>query len=234
MPTLNVDMFSKYLDPLFKQQQAELARVLRSEGALTGDINSGGFNETLGRQEANLIAEQGRQKMEGMQKAQEFGIQKYQIDADLFSRQMADATTRYGIDTNDKLQRWLDEQDNELKKYGIDKADLLERYKAELQKEGIVYSADAQVRAAALQRAAAQAAAAANLAAQKYAADIQKQIAGDKLNFDWGQLQADLYSGDQNRMVQWAQILAMAGITPADLIKILQTFGPSPPIFNNP
>jgi hypothetical protein len=205
-------------DPLFKQQQSELARTLRAQAALDGSVNSGGFNESLGRAESNLSANQGAQ-LASLTEAERNRQQAMTIAV------MTDATQRFGIKTNDDLQRWLNDPNNDtLQKYGIDKNDLLERYKAQLGLSSSEAMAGASFNAAALNAATSQAIAAGNNATQLKLGTMQNDLG-------WGQLQGNLYNNDQDRYIAELKMLSDAGLSQAAITQILQTFGPSPPVF---
>lgn len=213
-------------NPQFAQQRDDFRRAMNANAALTGDINSGGYQSTYGRELSRLMAGQGEQLAGATENALNRASdiykanlaatgQKYSIDAQMFATQLQDATQRFQITTNDQLQRFLDSQDNELKKYGIDKNDLLERYKQELQLQGIQYSADAQVRAASLQAAAQKAAASAQANASKYNADIQRQIAGDNYNLNLADLSWQQYVHDNPSVLDMLKLYA--GMSPEQM-----------------
>lgn len=246
------DSVSSLYDPLFRQQQEELARTLRGQAALDNSINSGGFNESLGRQEANLIGQQGAQKAQAIQQQQQLLMQKYGIDQQTANNMMSLQTQagmqkytadlgaevqRLGITTNADLARLADST----QRYGIGINDLLQRYQAELQLKGVQYSADKGVDAAALHAAASSAAATAGAAAQKYSTDVGRQNllsqlgeraweAGNENNLGWGNLQAGLYNSDANRQLDWARLAQSQGLSPADIANILRGFAPTAPI----
>ncbi len=212
------DTASRLYDPLFKQQQTELARTLRAQAAIDGTSTSGGFAETLGRAESNLSANQGAQKVALIEAAQN-RQQAMTIAV------MQDATQRFGIKTNDDLQRWLnDPNNNTLQKYGIDKNDLLERYKAQLGLQSSETMAGASFNAAALSAATQAAIAAGNNATQLKLGQMSNDLG-------WGQLQGNLYNSDQDRYVAELKILTDAGISSSVIAQILAAFGPSNPIY---
>jgi hypothetical protein len=241
------------LDPLFRQKQTDLARALRSEGALTGDVNSGGFATSLARGEADLSAQQSntegqllasasqqqksldtQQKIAELQANTSIANTKTQTGMQQFIAELNDQTQRLGIQTNADLQKAL--QGNQLlyQYSALDKNDILERYKADLAAKGQKYVADAQLNAASLQAATQGAAIAAQAAASQRAAEIQLQLGLGQQNVDWGNIQANLYQGDQNRAIQWAQIASQMGLTPAQLAQILGQFAPNAPVLTIP
>lgn len=212
------DKVGKLYDPLFKQQQTELARTLRAQAALDGSIDSGGFNESLGRAESNLSANQGAQKVALTEAAQN-------REQAMTIAVMQDATQRFGIKTNDDLQRWLnDPNNNTLQKYGIDKNFLLEQYKANIGLQGAQLQASASYNAAALQAATQAAIAAGNNATQLKLGTMSNDLG-------WGQLQGNLYNSDQDRYIAELKMLTDAGISSSTIAAILAAFGPSPPIY---
>lgn len=242
-----------YLNPAYKQGQDALRAQLEASAATNGDLNASGFNSILGKQEGALIANQDSDFANKLMTAREGDlnrhVQKYGIDATAKTeasriaseRAIADmnnATTRLGIDTNDKLQRWLnDANSNTLQKYGIDQNTLLEKYKAELAKKGIEYSADRQVDAAALHAAAASAAAAAQSNASLMEAQMRLALGQAQLkeqgrefdlgqNLDWGKLGASIYGIDSTSQLGWLNAISNMGLNPSDLLKILQGFTP--------
>lgn len=205
-------------DPLFEQQRNDLARTLRAQGALDGSGNSGGFAESFGRSEARLSADQGAQ-LAGLTEAQRNRDQAMTIAV------MNDATQRYGIKTNDDLQRWLNDPKNDtLQKYGIDKNLLMEKYKAELGLQGSQLIAGASFNAAALQAATQKAIAEANNATQLGLGTMNN-------NLGYGQLQGNLYNADQDRIIQEMKMLIDAGVTPAVAAQIAASFGPNAPVY---
>lgn len=180
--------------PQFQNERDALTRQLEASAAADGRINSGGFGESLGRNQAQLIGEQGAKvadlQFKGDQAAQDrilaassaalqsatalHGIDTA-ANTQLQVAYLDDATKRYGIKTNDDLQKWLNSADsNTLAKYGIDKGDLLDRYKAELSLKGSMYSADRGLDAAAMSAAASQAGASAALEAARIGADASR------------------------------------------------------------
>lgn len=183
----------KMVTPMFQRQQQLLQQRMQAEAALTpGRLQSGGFGQNEGQALADLSGQQSAKLADVLQTqsgnqmqqntalmglATQAGMQKYvaDINADL---------TKYQVNTNADLQRWLNTQDNALKKYGLDQNDVLERYKTILQKEGIVYSADAQVKAAEFHDAATASAAAQAAAASRDNAALQFQLGQAGLNVD--------------------------------------------------
>lgn len=154
--------------PGFAQQQSDLARQLNAQGALTGDINSGGYGATFGRSMADLVNQQGSQEAGFLQQANENalnrGVEVYGTKAKMWSDSLGADIQKYGIDTNAGLQSYLDANDNALKAYGIDKNDLLERYKAELALKGIQYDNATKLDIATLQK-----------VASDYATDVDRE-----------------------------------------------------------
>ena len=189
------------LQPGFQNEQTQLQRILTANAGHTGDINSGGFGETLGRQEGNLIGQQSgkvadllntnsenalNRAMDYYKTNQATSLGNRQIDSGQAIAAMQNDTVRLGIHTNDDLQRYLNSQDNVLKKYGIDAQSVLGRYQAELGLQGTQISAGAQVNAAALNAATGQAIAAANRDAAIHASD-------NNYNLGLGQLAQNQY-----------------------------------------
>lgn len=162
-------------DPLFQKQQDDLQRRLTHIGATTGAVDAGGFTESVGNALSGLQAEQGAQLGQEIsaltQSGQALATQRYVSELDAAVRQEQ-------IRTNADVESWA----LDLQKYGIDKNDLMERYKSELALRGVMYSADAQVNAAALHAAASQAAAVASADASRYAAD--QRLRSDILGAD--------------------------------------------------
>jgi hypothetical protein len=237
---------SRLLDPLHQQQQQELLRVLRQQGANEGTINSGGFGDIVGKAEGSLIAQQGAQKAQFISDSENRALQKYGIDQNKIIAEMQDATQRFGIQTNADLERWLNSADsNTLQKYGIDKDDLLARYKADLEASGQKYAADRQVDAARLSAGATRSAAGAAASAAMREAQLRYQLGHEQLEqggaqfnqqnlLDWANLQAGLYNNDANRQLGWSTLAAQLGLTPAQLAQILQGYQPPAPIYNAP
>ena len=225
--------------PMFRQQQDDLIRAIRAQQAITGESNSGGANESMGRALSNLSANQGAQLAGHVESAQQRAQQ-------MALAEMDDATKRYGIDTNASLERWLNSADsNTLQRYGIDKNDLLQRYQQELSLKGAMYSADRGVDAAALHAAASQAAAAASSGAAMMEIASKEKMFGQQLGFnqqqqqqqnalDWGKLQAGLYQGDQQAYMTTLGMLMNSGLSPALVTQIVGAFGPNPPVFVKP
>lgn len=147
----------RLLAPSQQQAQSDLGRQLNAQGALTGDINSGGYGATFGREMGNLIGQQQAQEGQFANAANENQLNRsvdiYNTQAKMFSDGMQQQMQKYGVDTNAKLQQWLDSQDNMLKYYNIDKNDLLARYQANLGLQGQMYSADQGFNAAAFRAA---------------------------------------------------------------------------------
>lgn len=175
----------KMLDPMFGRQRQLLQQQLESAAALTpGRLQSGGFGQNEGQALSDLSGQQSaqlggalerqaeaqrQQNTQIMQLATQAGMQKYMAD-------MNNDLERFKVQSNTDLAKWLDTQDNVLKKYGIDTNDVLDRYKAELALKGQEYAADSGVDAAALQAAATESAAAAASAASQSNAQLQYQL----------------------------------------------------------
>jgi hypothetical protein len=188
------DTFKRYEDlfnPLFQRQQDQFARKMRAQGALTGNIDSGGFGQDMAEGLAELGGQQsallGDKISTAHEKAIDRVLQKYvtdtgaktamhQIDTQKFIAQLQDDTAKYGIKTNADLERYLGDKKLELERYGIDANDLLERYKADTAARVGMYSADRGVEAASLQASAAGAAASANAAAAQYDAQVRREL----------------------------------------------------------
>jgi hypothetical protein len=191
------------LSPQFNWEQRELNRRLNAQAGFTGDSNAGGFGNVRGNANSQLVADEGKRVTDYMQQADQA-----ERDRQLKIREMdlVAETQRYGINKNDDLQRWLNDPHNDtLQRYGIDKNDLLQRYQAQLQLQGVQYSADAQVNAAALHAAAAGAAAAveSQRAEQDYQLGLKRLSYDDIFNqrgYDLGVLgiNRDIYTSDQN------------------------------------
>lgn len=222
------DLFDRYgelLDPMYQREQDKFARKLRAQGALTGQIDSGGFGTQMAEGLGGLAAAQSADKAGKITAAhesaldralQKYGIdtgantQMYQIDSQKFIAQLQDDTARLGIKTNADLERYLGDRKLELEKYGIDTNDMLERYKAEVAKQVGMYSADRGVDAAALQASAAGAAASASAAAAQYDAQVRLQLGQQNLQWDrerygrdreWDQYQFN--NPDFNTIMNW-------------------------------
>ncbi len=196
------DQLRSLLQPEFSYEQEQLNRGLNANAAVTGDINSGGFGETVGRAQAQLAGNQGQRMSDYLATASENeknrGVQREQIDAQKFIASMQDETQRLGIKTNDQLQRWLnDPNNNTLNKYQIDKNDFLQRYQADLQLRGQEYSANAQVSAASMQAAATSSAAARNQQTQlqiaRINAGLEQQQIENSYNLNLGGQAWDQY-----------------------------------------
>jgi hypothetical protein len=188
------DTFKRYEDlfnPMFQRQQDQFARKMRAQGALTGNIDSGGFGQDMAEGLAELGGQQsallGDKISTAHEKALDRVLQKYvtdtgaktamhQIDTQKFIAQLQDDTAKYGIKTNADLERYLGDKKLELERYGIDANDLLERYKADTAARVGMYSADRGVEAASLQASAAGAAASANAAAAQYDAQVRREL----------------------------------------------------------
>lgn len=216
-PPINIaDTMRGLYGGLFGQEQSDLARTLRAQAAYS-DPNlpsTGGFQESLARGESNLINQEGARLADYTNKALDRAQQ-------LVIAQMDDATTRFGIKTQDDLQRWLNSADsNTLQKYGIDKNDLLQRYLAKVGLQGHEIDANATINAAALHAAAAEA-----------AANAQTELGKMNNNLGWAQLQASLYMSGQQNYVTELGYLMNAGLSPSDALAILGIFGGTPPAF---
>lgn len=192
-------MATDLYNPLFERQANDFTKRMRASAALTGQQDSGGFGANLSEGLSALSADQGKvlgdKAFDAHQSALDRAMARYgvnvggqmqlkQIDAQKFIAQLQDDTARFGITTNDQLQRYLQENELEMQKYGIDVQDLWQRYQADLQLKGVQIGASAQIQAASLQAAAAGAAAAANAAAAKYDADVRLKLGMENLSFD--------------------------------------------------
>lgn len=224
---LDIAAITKSLySPLFSQQQQDLARTLRAQAALTGEINSGGFNESLARGASNLSAQQGAQLVQSVESA----LNRQQ---QLALAEIDDATKRFGIKSNDDLQRWLNSSASDtLQKYGIDKNDLLQRYIEEERLKGAQYSANAQVNAASLQAAASKAASEAAAAASRENTRAQitsnEKLAADRNTLDWAQMQADLYKSGQQNYITTLGFLMSSGLDANAALALLTAIGLQP------
>lgn len=188
------DTFKRYeelLNPFYDRMQDKFAKKLRAQGALSGNIDSGGFGQNMAEGLASLQAEFGKDLADKVTVAhekaldrvlQKYGIDTgarttmYQIDTQKFIAQIQDDTARLGIKTNADLERYLGDRKLELERYGIDTNKWLEQYKADVQREVGFYSADASVKAASLHASAAQAAAGASAAAAQYDAQVRREL----------------------------------------------------------
>lgn len=92
--------------PYFQQQQTDLQRQLAQTYAANGGINSGGYGDVLGREEARLIGQQGQQEGDLVSTAtqNDFNrqLQKYGIDVDAAIRNyIAQSNNNLGMAGND-------------------------------------------------------------------------------------------------------------------------------------
>lgn len=192
------------LNPEFQQEQSDLNRQLLATGAATGDINSGGFTATAGKQQARLAADQGQRLSDYLTQASEAQknrqLQTYQIDSNTAIAQMNNETAVYGIRTNDDLQRYLNSQNNALAKYGIDKNDVLQRYIAIQNAHGQAASAQSAFNAAALQAATQQAIAAMNN-------QTAQQNSQNQYNLGVLGINAENYRNDSNNLLGYLNLL---------------------------
>jgi len=234
--TSGFQQYEKLFAPLFANQTAETERQLRAQAALSGNINSGGFGDTMGKALTNLQAEQGGKladyEFQGTQADKQLAMQKYiadqaaqtelaktntEVGMQKYIADLNDATQRAQIKTNDDLQRWLNDPKNEtIQKYGIDKNVFIEQYKAQMQEQGLAASGNAAYSAAVL-----------NSTAQKYA--IDQNMKNDEANRQL-QLQLGLGSEDVTREQNYYNLLlGMAGLSPAMLQAILGNGNSLPP-----
>lgn len=209
--------------PQNKMAQQDLANILRGQAALTGDLNSGGFSEVLGRREGALIAGQQAdiadkaisvteaakdRALEQYKTESETNLGRYRIDADKFAALMDDDTKRYGIKTNADLERYVADRRADLEKYGIDVNAAMDKYKTDSQLAGTVYSSDQAFNAA------------------RFDAIIRDQISRRNENIEWGRINLDRYGIDTRAGIDWAAIAAATGLTPQQLAAILGGFTP--------
>lgn len=219
LPTLpGSSDISSLFDPLFRQQQQELARTLRAEAGFNHNDSdhSGAYGDSFGRAEGNLINQQGAAKAQLITDQLNRNMQKYDIDTQSQLKVAQQALDKYGIDLNAYIT-----------KYGIDTNDKMQRFLGNLQSETSKAVAQMGRSSAAMQAGAARAAALLQAETQRYGIDKQADI-------DWGRLQADLYSGDANRQLGWAGLYTQLGLTPQQLADILRGFGPTPPVYVQP
>jgi hypothetical protein len=199
----------KMLDPSFNLESDRLNKVMRAQAALDGSIDSGGFGESLGSAQSQLAANQGSRLTDYTMKANQAELDRKQQFA---LAKMQDDLARYGIDTNEKLQKYLQQNELELKKYGIDKEDLWQRYQAELQLKGAEIGASAQLQGAQLMAAGAASAGAAQAAAAQRDGDIRLQLGLAGLDVE-----------RENNY--WRTVLGMGGLN-IDILKIIGSMSP--------
>lgn len=217
------DLLNQKYGPQNKLAQEQLANILRGQAALTGDVNSGGFGDVLGRQEGSLIAQQQANIMDKSidvtesakdralaqyQTDTEANLGRYGIDSDRFMAKMRDDTERYGIKTNADMERYVTDRKLEFEKYGIDVAAAMEKYRADVSLAGEVYSADRAFDAA------------------KFDAIIRDQISKRNEDVEWGRINLDRYGIDTRAQIDWAELARLTGLTPDQLARILGGFTP--------
>lgn len=112
------------LSPQFQQEQNDLTRALRAQGALDGNINSGGFGDTMGRGLSRLIADQGQREQQFLTSDYE---QQQGRDLSRYNADQNNATSRYGTDVgertnalNQETQRFGIRTNNEASHYNAD------------------------------------------------------------------------------------------------------------------
>lgn len=139
--------------------------------------------------------------MQASEAAKDRSLQTYQIDTSSAIAQMQNETAKFGIRTNDDLQRYLNSENNSLAKYGIDKNDVLQRYVAMMTANHQSAAALSNFNAAALQAATQQAIADKNNETARF--NGQKQ-------YDLGVLgiNADNYRSDSSNILAYLNLLA--------------------------
>ena len=181
----NVD----YLDPVYKDAMDEVRRQMMQTGAMSGQIDSGGFGSSMAKGLAPI--------------ANQFAAQKGQLQ---FQAQQANADRlldKYKFDNADDLQRWLAENEATLTREGIDKNIVLQKWvtenKAQLEREGYdvqKWIADLNAKTglaqAQLGAEAAHASAGASSAAARYNADLDYKLGTAQLGYNF-------WNSDQSR-----------------------------------
>lgn len=217
------DLIQQMTQPANQQAQDDLARVLRGQAALTGDLNSGGFGNVLGREVGTLANQQQKENADRVfqfdQAARDRALEQYntdtqrstdvyRIDSDKFLQQLNNDTERYNIQTNADLERYLGDQSAALGNRQIDADQLLGYYREEMGLRGIQYTADRGFDRDAL-----------NAATERYLGDLNSRLG-------WGNLALDQYGIDTDAQIRLIQILQQSGLDPSAIAGLINSLIP--------